>query len=120
MVKNLPAMWETWIQSLDRKDPLEEGMATHSSILVWSMPWTEEPGRLQSIQPHRAGHGGSDLAHMHAYAIDTFGLWCWTRLLGVPWMARRSNQSIPKEINPEYSLEGLMLKLKIQYFDQWM
>ena len=48
--------------------------------------------------------------------IDASELWCWRRLLGVPWTARRSNQSILKEINPEYSLEGLMLKLKIQYF----
>ena len=45
-----------------------------------------------------------------------FELWCWRRLLKVPWAARRSNQSILKEINPEYSLEGLMLKLKLQYF----
>ena len=48
--------------------------------------------------------------------IDAFKLWCWRRLLRVPWTARRSNQSILKEINPEYSLEGLMLKLKLQYF----
>ena len=48
--------------------------------------------------------------------IDAFKLWCWIRLLRVPWMARRSNQSTLKEINPEYSLEGLMLKLKLQYF----
>ena len=48
---------------------------------------------------------------------DAFELWCWRRLLRVPWTARRSNQSILKEINPEYSLEGLMLKLKLQYFD---
>ena len=47
--------------------------------------------------------------------IDAFELWCWRRLLRVPWLARRSNQSILKEINPEYSLEGLMLKLKLQY-----
>ena len=47
-------------------------------------------------------------------------LWCWGRLLRVPWIARRSNQSIPKEINPEYSLEGLMLKLKLQYFGTLM
>ena len=50
--------------------------------------------------------------------IDAFELWCWRRLLRVPWTARRSNQSILKEINLEYSLEGLMLKLKFQYFDQ--
>ena len=48
--------------------------------------------------------------------IDAFELWCWRRLLRVPWIARRSNQSILKEINPEYSLEGMMLKLKRQYF----
>ena len=50
--------------------------------------------------------------------IDAFELWCWRRLLRVPWTARRSNQSILKEINHEYSLEGLMLKLKLQYFHQ--
>ena len=48
--------------------------------------------------------------------IDAFEMWCWRRLLGVPWTARRSNQSILKEINPEYSLEGLILKLKLRYF----
>ena len=48
--------------------------------------------------------------------IDVFELWCWRRLLRVPWTARRSNQSILKEINPEYSLEGLIVKLKLQYF----
>ena len=48
--------------------------------------------------------------------IDAFELWCWRKLLRVPWTARRSNQSILKEVSPEYSLEGLMLKLKLQYF----
>ena len=52
--------------------------------------------------------------------IDAFELWCWRRLLRVTWTARRSNQSILKEINPEYSLEGLMLKLKLQYFGHLM
>ena len=52
--------------------------------------------------------------------IDAFGLWCWRRLLRVPWTARRSNQSILKEISPEYPLEGLMLKLKLQHFGQLM
>ena len=52
--------------------------------------------------------------------IDAFELWCWKRLLRVPWTARRSNQSILKEISPEYSLEGLMLKLKHQYFGHLM
>ena len=52
--------------------------------------------------------------------IDAFELWCWRRLMRVPWTARRSNQSIPKEISPEYSLKGLMLKLKLQYFGHLM
>ena len=52
--------------------------------------------------------------------IDAFELWCWRRLLRVPWTARRSNQSILKEISPEYSLEGLMLKLEFQYFGHLM
>ena len=54
------------------------------------------------------------------WRIDAFELWCWRRLLRVPWTARRSNQCILKEISPEYSLEGLMLKLKLQYFDHLM
>ena len=52
--------------------------------------------------------------------VDAFDLWCWRRPLRVPWTARRSNQSILKEISPEYSLEGLMLKLKLQYFGHLM
>ena len=54
------------------------------------------------------------------WRIDAFELWCWRRLLRVPWTTRRANQSILKEISPEYSLEGLMLKLKLQYFDHLM
>ena len=50
MIKNLPAKWETWVQSLGWEDPLEERMTTHSSILAWRIPWTEEPGRLQSLR----------------------------------------------------------------------
>ena len=49
MVKNLPEMQEIWVQSLGQEDPLEKGMATHSSILAWRIPWTEEPGRLQPM-----------------------------------------------------------------------
>ena len=49
LVKNLPAVRETWVQSLGWEDPLQKGMATHSSILAWTIPWTEEPGRLQSM-----------------------------------------------------------------------
>ena len=55
MVKNLPAMRETWVQSLGWEDPLEEEITTHSSILAWEIPWTEEPIRLQSVGSQRAG-----------------------------------------------------------------
>ena len=55
-VKNLPAVQETWVQSLDRKYPLEREMAIHSSILAWRILWTEEPGRLQSVGSQRVGH----------------------------------------------------------------
>ena len=58
-------MWEMLIRSLDQQDPLEEAMATHSSILAWRVPWTEEPGALQSIGSHRVGHDLRDLALMH-------------------------------------------------------
>ena len=56
MVKNMPAIQETWVQSLGLEDPLEKGMATHSSILAWRIPQTEEPGGLQSTGSQRAGH----------------------------------------------------------------
>ena len=56
LVKNLPAVQETWVQSMGQEDPLEEGMATQSSILAWRIPWTEEPGRLQSTGSQRVGH----------------------------------------------------------------
>ena len=56
MVKCLPAMWEAWVQSLGWEDPLEKEMATHSSTLAWKIPWTEEPGRLQSMGSQRVGY----------------------------------------------------------------
>ena len=55
MVKNLPAMWETRVQSLGQEDPLEKGKAIHSSILIWRIPWTEKPGKLQSMGFQRVG-----------------------------------------------------------------
>ena len=58
MVKCLPAVQETWVQSLGWKDPLEKEMATHSSTLAWKIPWTEEPGRLQSMGLQRVRHDG--------------------------------------------------------------
>ena len=56
MVKHLPAMWETWVRSLGWEDPLEKEKATHSSILAWKIPWTEEPGGLQFTGLQRVGH----------------------------------------------------------------
>ena len=57
MVKRLPTMQETWVRSLDWEDPLEKEMATQASVLAWKIPWTEEPGRLQSSGSQRVGHG---------------------------------------------------------------
>ena len=56
VVKNLPPMQETWVRSLGQEDPLEKEMATHSSILAWEIPWTEDPGRLQSMGSQRVRH----------------------------------------------------------------
>ena len=56
MVKNLPSMQETWVGFLGQEDPLEKGMISHSSILAWKIPWSEEPGGLQSLGSQRAGH----------------------------------------------------------------
>ena len=65
MVKNLPAMQETCVQSLGQEDPLEKGKATHSSILAWRIPWTEEPCRLQSMESQRVGHDRMTNTHTH-------------------------------------------------------
>ena len=70
LVKNLPAMQETWLWSLGQEDPLEKGMATHSSILAWRIPWRENPGGLQSVESQRLGHDWATNATL------TF-LWCY-------------------------------------------
>ena len=88
-------------------------MAPYSSTLAWKIPWIEELGRLQFTGSQRIGHDWS-------WRIDAFELWCWRRLLGLPWTARKSNPSILKEISPGCSLEGMMLKLKLQYFGHLM
>ena len=62
-VKRLPTMQETWVRSLGQDDPLEKEMATHSSSLAWKIPWTEEPGRLQSMGSQRVGHDWATLLH---------------------------------------------------------
>ena len=68
-VKHLPAMQETWVQSLGQEDPLEEEMATHSSVLAWKIPWMEEPGRLQSMGSQRVGHDWATSLHHHLKLI---------------------------------------------------
>ena len=65
MVKRLPTMWETWVRSLGREDPLEKEMATHSSILAWKIPWTEEPGGLQSMESQKSQTQLSDFTSLH-------------------------------------------------------
>ena len=72
MAKNLHTVWETWVQFLGQEDPLEKGMATHSSILAWRMSWLEEPGGLQSIGSQRIGHDWSTNTSslpLHNYSI---------------------------------------------------
>ena len=135
LVNNQLAVQETWVWSLGQEDPLEKGMTTLSTILAWRIPWTEEPGTLQSMGSQRVGHNWATITFTFKvfpvlmygckswtikkagqWSIDAFELWCWRRPLRVSWTARRSNQSILKEVNAEYSLEGLTLKLKLQYF----
>ena len=122
-------------------------MATHSSILAWRIPWvlrlllerkamtniysilkSRDITLLTKVHLVRAmvfpvvmyGCENWTIKKVEHQRIDAFELWCWRRLLRVPWTARRSNQSILKEISPGCSLEGLMLKLKFQYFGHLM
>ena len=107
-------------------------MATHARILVWRIPWTEKPGELSLWGGKESDTTEATHWHWRIYRvlntvkkaehwrIDAFELWCWRRLLRVPWTARRSNQSILKEIGPGISLEGMMLKLKLQNFGHLM
>ena len=70
-VKNLPAMWETWIRSLGCEDPLEKGMATDSSILAWKIPRTEEPSRLQSMGLQRVGNDCAEIPEAFSKELGT-------------------------------------------------
>ena len=74
-VKNLPAMQETRVRSLGWEDALEEGMAIHSSILAWRIPWTEEPGTLQSMESQRVGHNWRNGAHTHRLFATWMAFW---------------------------------------------
>ena len=141
MVKHLSTMWETRVRSLDQEGPLEKEMAIHplqyyclekshgQRSLVGYSPWgCKESDTTERLHFHSLTYGFSN-SHVWMWEldpeeglmcrrIDAFELWCCRRLLRVPWTSRRSNQSILKETNPEYSLEGLMLKLP--YFDHLM
>ena len=76
MVRNLPAMQKTQVQSLGREDPMEKGMVTHSSILAWRIPWTEEPSRLQSMGSQRIGHDWVIFTSLHFREIvKDWGAW---------------------------------------------
>ena len=88
-------------------------MATHASILAWRIPWTEDPGGMYGCESWT-------IKKAECRRIDASELWYWRRPLRFPWTARRSNQSILKDISPGCSLEGLMLKLKLQYFGHLM
>ena len=66
-IKNLPAVQETWVQSLGQEDPLEKGMATYSNMLAWRIPWTEESGVLQSMRSQRVGHNWATNTHTHIH-----------------------------------------------------
>ena len=106
MVKHLPTMRETWVQALGWEDPLEKEMATHSRTIAWKIPWTEEPGRLQSMGSHRVRHdwatslhfivqtgfpGGTVVKNPSANAGDGRGFYPWVGK--IPW--RRKRQPTP-------------------------
>ena len=96
MVKNLPAMRETWVWSLGWEDPLKKGKATHSSILACRIPWTEEPGRLQSSESQRVGHDWATfiLTHIPRSAIVSGGL----LVKNPPAMQEMQIQSLGQEV----------------------
>ena len=114
-VENLPTMQrtqETWVQFLGWEYFLEKEIATTLTKIR-----TEKATVFPVVLYRRESWTVNKSEHRRT---DAFELWCWRRLLRVPWTARRSNQSILKEINPEYALEGLMLRLRLQYFGHLM
>ena len=101
MVKNLPAMQETWVQFLGWEDPLAKGMATHSSTLAWEIPWTEEPGWLQSMGPQRVRHNWATNILWNSGCGTRWFWWMlkidnhWARLFhGNNWLQIKESQSI--------------------------
>ena len=148
LVKNPPAMLETWVWSLGWEDPLEKGKAQYSGqencmdcivhgvaksrtwlsdfhFSSFAGTWSSLPTKVRLVKAMvfpvvMYGCGSWTINKAECHRIYAFELWCWSRLLIAPWTTRRSNQSILKEISPEYSLEGLMLKLKLQHFGHLM
>ena len=112
MVKNLPAVQQTWVWSLGWEDPMEEGMATHSSVLAWRIPWTEEPGGLQSMGSQRVRHDWSDLAGTQAWTFCSVQLLGHVCLIAAPWTpACQASLSftITRSLLKFMSTESLML-----------
>ena len=111
---------ETWRQI----DGSQEGILENldSELKSRNLTWSTKVSLVKAMVFPVVMYGCESWAIQKAECrrIDAFELWCWRRLLRVPWTARRANQSILKEISPEYSLEGLMLKLKLQYFSHLM
>ena len=111
---------ETWRQI----DGSQEGILENldSELKSRNLTWSTKVSLVKAMVFPVVMYGCESWAIKKAECrrIDAFELWCWRRLLRVPWTARRANQSILKEISPEYSLEGLMLKLKLQYFSHLM
>ena len=123
-VKNLTAMWETWVWSLGWQDLLEEGMATYSSILTWRIPWTKEPGKLQSIGLPRVGHSwatkhSGSLSWSHIWALE--GKCCSAKLVDVgygylfllfnlPLLFLLLHMGRSKKLYPQYYLSRIPFK----------
>ena len=100
-VKCLPAMWETWVQSQGREDPLEKEMATHSSTLAWKIPWTKEPGRLQSKGSQRVRHDWATSLQGPVMSGWDFCIWEWYG--GVDLLSRPVKLSLYKQEGFVYS-----------------
>ena len=98
MVKNLSAMWETQVQSVGQEDPLEKEMAPHSSILAWRIPWTEEPGRLQSTGSQRVGHNWESYFTSSLYNHKGFDLGHTWMVCGFPYFIQFKPEFCNKEL----------------------
>ena len=112
--------WHHWLDGHEFEQALGVGDG-RGSLACWSpLPTKVHLVKAMVFPVVMYRYGSWTIKKAERQRIDAFELWCWRRLLRVPWTARRSNRSILKEISPEYSLEGLMLKLKLQYFGHLM